>query len=208
MTKDQPRRRWHSADFVPVPVLDLSSTVRFRRRRRRAQGFDAVDVVQAAADAAGWGGVALPEAYVLGVSVHPVVEFTGAHERLAAGVLPQHCPTTLGIWETLPCESPPVPLHMLGFVSLSSRWDRAMSDVAAVSGLGAGMVLRLKSPSPLQLLDADASDVWVTEKTNDETVSLRVVGRRGPVATAYRVAGTRLMEEGLFAHALSCGIMS
>lgn len=191
-----------------VPVINLSYDM--RSRPSDPHGTPRLQVATLAARTARWPGVVLPEADVLGMRVFPVVELTGASYRVHAGVGPQRCLTTLAIWESfgpdrVPTQhgAPPSPVRVVGFVSLAARWERALRDLQAVAGLGAGMVVRTRHPSPLQLMDADASGVWVVVDRRAE-VSLSVTGRAGPVQTAQRVPATRLMEEGLFAHALNC----
>ena len=147
----------------------------------------------------------LDEAEVLGARVYPVVRLTGAAERVAAGVGPQRCLATLELWESWsPADGwvPPSPVSVVGFVSVAPRWERALRDLACVSGLGAGMVLAAGRPGSLQLLEADASDVWVTAVDDAGHPDVCVRGRVGPVSTASRVAATRLIEEGMFAHVL------
>jgi hypothetical protein len=193
-----------------MPLLDLSRDLTFRCPPVRS-GED-LDRATAGAAAAGWLGVVLPAASVLGVTVFPVVELTGARERIAGGVGPERSLSTLALWESLATGDgaeglvPPAPLRIAGFVSTASRWDRALAGVQGLAGLGAGLVLRQRRPSTLQLLDADADDVWVAA-VNDETAELYVRGRSGPLASAFRVPATRLIEEGLFAHALACGAL-
>lgn len=193
-----------------MPILDLSSTIRYRPARPEV----GLQVARKAALAAGWRGVVLPEAEVVGAKVYPVVEFTGADQRLRAGEGPQRCLATLEMWETWSdwgrgCgltvrEVPPAPLRIVGFVSLTSRWERALQSVCAVSGLGSGLVARSRRPRGLQLMDADASNVWVVGVDNYGAAVVWVRGRSGPVESAARVPATRLMEEGLFAHAVAC----
>lgn len=191
-----------------MPLLDLSREATFRRPPIHA-GEEFV-LASAAADSAGWVGVTLPAASVLGVTVFPVVELTGAHERIADGVGPERSLSTLALWEALAADrsapglAPPAPVRIVGFVSTVNRWDRALAHVQALAGLGAGLVLRHRRPSALQLLDADADGVWVASKGEHE-FDVLVRGRSGPVASAFRVAAHRLIEEGLFAHALACG---
>lgn len=191
-----------------MPLLDLSRAVTFRPPNGRATEEFALAV--AGVDAAGWAGVVLPVASVLGVTAFPVVEFTGARERLAEDTSPERSLSTLALWESLSAgngevpRAPAAPLRIVGFVSVATRWDRALTSVQSLAGLGAGMVLRQRRPSTLQLLDADADDVWVAT-TNDGAFEVCVRGRRGPIASAFRVPATRLIEEGLFAHAVACG---
>lgn len=192
----------------PMPLLDLSREATFRRPPSHAG--EEYAFASAGATAAGWGGVTLPAASVLGVTVFPVVKFTGAQERLAAGAGPERSLSTLALWESLAAEPdvpglvPPAPLRIVGLVSTASRWDRAMTNVQALAGLGAGLLLRQRRPSALQLLDADADDVWVVVQ-HEAGFDVSVRGRIGPVASAFRVAAHRLIEEGLFAHAIACG---
>lgn len=193
----------------PMPVLDLSLTPTCRRVPARvAAGYAAA---RAGVESAGWPGVTLPAASVLGVTVFPVVELTGAAERIASGVGPERSLSTLALWETLAAGSartspaPPAPVRIVGFVATASRWDRAITQVQDLAGLGAGLVLCQRRPSMLQLLDADASNVWVVTGGEDGFAAC-VRGRSEPVETAFRVPATRLIEEGLFAHALACGV--
>jgi hypothetical protein len=189
-----------------MPLLDLSREVTFRRPNDRTGEEFALAV--AGVDAAGWGGVVLPAASVLGATVLPVVEFTGARERLADGVGPERSLSTLALWESLAADcarlAPAAPLRIVGFVSAASRWERALAHVQRLAGLGAGLVLRQRRPSALQLLDADAGDVWVAV-LHDGSFDVCVRGRTGPITSAFRVPATRLIEEGLFAHAIASG---
>ncbi len=199
----------------PVPVLDLSSEL--THRPPSAVGTNAYGAAVAAVRAAGWPGVVLPEAQVVGVRVLPVVAFTGVWQRLADRVGPERRLVILEAWEAGASlralgakrapEPPAAPLRVVGFISAAPRWDRALHDVATLGGLGAGLVLRSHRPSDLQLLEADASNMWVVADT-DAGMTLCVTGRLGPVSTAYRVPATRLIEEGLFAHALDCGAVT
>jgi hypothetical protein len=190
-----------------MPLLDLSHETTYRRSHSCGEDFE---TAVAGAEAAGWGGVALPAASVLGVTVFPVVAFTGAQERIAEGIGPERSRTTLALWESLAADpgasalAPPAPLRIVGFASTESRWDRALRYVQSLAGLGAGLVLRQRRPSGLQLLDADAENVWVAAQS-EGAFELCVRGRVGPVASAFRVPATRLIEEGLFAHAIACG---
>lgn len=190
-----------------MPVLDLS----YEPTNRPARGIDAAafDTVAAAVAAAGWPGVLLPAVCVVGVTVFPVVELTGARERVRTGVGPERSLSTLALWESLNAGAPNrggvplAPVRIVGFVSSAPRWDRALASVHAVAGLGAGLVLRSRRPSPLQLLDADADDLWVVSGAH-ETPEVLVRGRIAAPSSLRRVPATRLIEEGLFAHALAC----
>lgn len=195
-----------------MPVINLSYDMRLGPSD--PDGTPRLQVAALAAHTARWPGVVLPEAEVLGVRVFPVVELTGASCRVHAGVGPERSLTTLALWESLgpdrvPTQhcAPPSPVRIVGFVTFAARWERAFRDLQAVAGLGAGMVVRTRHPSPLQLMDADASGVWVVVDGRAER-SLSITGRGGPVQTAQRVPATRLIEEGLFAHALNCRAVS
>lgn len=191
----------------PMPLLDLSYEPSFRRPRGNPEAAFRAAVM--GVQAAGWRGVALPAASVLGITVIPIVEFTGADARISSGAGPERSLTTLALWESFAAgrttnSAPPAPLRIVGFVSAAQRWDRALAYVQALAGLGAGLVVRQRRPSTLQLMDADADDVWVVAQTDGEP-ELCVRGRSGRLASAHRVPATRLIEEGLFAHALACG---
>lgn len=194
-----------------MPVLDLSYEPTYRREPGGAH--EAFGSVAAAIRAASWPGVVLPAASVLGATVFPVVELTGARNRVADGVGPQRSLTVLALWEACAADpatkssAPPAPLRIVGFASAAPRWDRAMRSMHDIAGLGAGLIVRARKPSTWQLLDADAEDVWVVAgSAGDATLAVR--GRTGPLGTACRVPATRLIEEGLFAHALACGAVN
>lgn len=194
-----------------VPALDLSPdlTYRSRPRRRAAQELSHATVA-AAVSAARWPGQVLSLASVLGSLVYPVVAFTGAAERVRRRQPPILHLETLDVWETMPsAETPPAPVRIVGFVSTAAGWSTALDQVRSLSGLGAGMVLRRRPSPALPLMDADATGVWVAGIDPAESVPrVWVTGRSGPASTASRVAATRLMEEGLFAHALACNAIS
>lgn len=167
---------------------------------RMVQGFEAsVDpVVQEAVRVAGWRGVVLPEMRVLSVPCYPVVEpRAAAWERVhddEAEVLDEY---TLNMWESWPGgfpSAPDVPLNIVGFVS-TRPWRTALKRVSTLAGLGAGMVVVEKTPSTLNLSEADARGAWVCSTS---AATPLVLGRRGPVATAHRCSGTRRVEELLF----------
>lgn len=203
-----------------VPVLDLGPQTTYRRltptETRARQTVPAS--VEAAVRAAGWPGIVLPKAQVLGVLVYPVVRFTGAAARLSAGQGPQRRLEILESWEAWSGEeSPPeAPLRVLGFVSCQKLWSTAVEGVRCLSGLGAGMVIRRRCPPTMALLDADATGVWVVQVRAHDPVSavacdraqVLVTGRFGALSTAQRVPATRLMEEALFAHALHFGALT
>jgi len=93
---------------------------------------------------------------------------------------------------------------MVGFISTAASWSRAIEQVRSLCGLGAGMVLSRSRASVLPLMDADASSVWVVGIPPCEPEpKVWVTGRVGPVSTAARTPVTRVLEEGLFAHALT-----
>lgn len=189
-----------------MTTLDLSATV--QSRQKAEYRCEDLATIQQAVEVVDWRGHVLPGANVLGAAVYPVVEFTGALERMRTGEGPQRCLTTLEMWEAWGTELlhvPPRPLQIIGFVSVTANWYRALRDILAVAGLGAGMLLRHQAITDIQLLDADATHTWVVQAHGASPVSLRLPGRIGPVPTATRVPATRLMEEGLFAHALLCG---
>jgi hypothetical protein len=193
-----------------VPILDLSATVRYRSGTGNA-GCVVPAWVHDAVGVAGWDGQVLPQAEVLGVLVYPVVDLTHAQQRADAGQWPERSLTTLEMWETWSEELPlvpPRPLRIIGFLAATQRWQRAVRNLRAVSGLGSGMIASRRPVTDFQLLEADACEVWVVAPLGPEAASLHLAGRVGPVRSAVRVPATRLMEEGLFAHALACGAVS
>ena len=194
-----PRRDGHNGR---VPVTDLSSyPLRLSRRPAPTVGLRSVAV---AVETATWPGVVLPPAEILGGVVYPVVEFADVRERLSTFVGPQRCPTTLQIWEAWPEMGYGAPLRIVGFVAAIDRWGAAVTAASRTRGLGAGMIYAQHRPSDLDLLDADASGLWVL---GGEPTELLVAGRSGPVPSATRTLTTRVMEERLFAHALKAGMV-
>lgn len=191
-----------------VPVLDLSPRLTYRRQPQAPHPDQ--DLLPGALRVAGWDGVALPPAEVLGSLVVPVVSFTGAHARLRHSQGPTLHLETAEVWEVMPTTAtPPAPLRIVGFVSTASRWGRALEQVRCLYGLGAGMVLSRRRTPSLQLMEADATGVWVIGAPPCEPQPrLWVTGRQGPVPTARRTVVTRLMEEALFGHALHHGLVS
>lgn len=192
-----------------MPLLDQTSTV--VRPGVPPRGGSPLAEVQRAVEAAGWPGLALPATNVLGVRVVPVVELSGAVERLRRGGQgPVRDLETLGLWEVMPTpDTPPAPLRIVGFVATATRWDRALDQARSLSGLGAGMVLTPRRTRGLSLMDADATGVWVVGIPPVEPEPwLWVTGRTGPSATARRVTTTRQREESLFAHALDHGLVN
>lgn len=191
-----------------MPVLDQpAASLRSRGVPRGAPPRAGVEGVLEAAD---WPGRPLPATHVLGVHVVPVVELTGAVERLNRGQGPVRDLETLELWEVMPTtDTPPAPLRIVGFVATASRWDRALDQARSLSGLGAGMVLTPRRTRSLSLMDADATGVWVVGLPPVEPEPrLWVTGRTGPSATARRVTTTRQREESLFAHALDHGLVN
>lgn len=191
-----------------MPLLDQTSTV--VRPGIPPGGASPLAKVQRAVEAAGWPGFVLPATNVLGVRVVPVVELSGAVERLRRGQGPVRDLETLGLWEVMPTpDTPPPPLRIVGFVATATRWDRALEQARSLSGLGAGMVLTARRTRSLSLMDADATGVWVVGIPPVEPEPrLWVTGRAGPSATARRVTTTRQREESLFAHALEHRLLS
>lgn len=193
-----------------VPVLDLSPRIRYRRPPSGAapQPVGPGSRVQQAVTAAGWPGVALPAADILGSVVVPVVSFTGARQRVTADQEPMLDLEILDTWEVMPTEeTPAAPLQIVGFVATARRWRTAVEQVRSLAGLGAGLVVTTRRPSTLSMLDADASGIWVVGAPPAEPLPrLWVTGRTGPAATARRVTATRMMEEALFAHSLDNGL--
>lgn len=191
-------------------VLDLAPELRYCPRADRVDDTP-VEMVEEAVRAARWPGQVLPQVRVLGVRAHPVVQFTGAGTRLQEGHGPELVVETLDLWEALGTvggDSPLSPLSIVGFVSTTRRWQSAVESARAVAGLGAGMVVRPRQPTALQLMDADVTGVWVAGRGHAASpVELWVQGRVGPVQTSTRSPAHRRMEEGLFAHALSCGAL-
>lgn len=189
-----------------MPVVDQPAAS-VRPSARRVPSLPGVERVL---EAAGWPGRALPATRVLGVHVVPVVELTGAAERLNRGQGPTLDLETLELWEVMPTPAtPPAPLRIVGFVATAMRWDRALDQARSLSGLGAGMVLTPRRTKSLSLMDADATGVWVVGLPPVESEPrLWVTGRTGPSATARRVTTTRQREESLFAHALDHELVS
>ena len=159
------------------------------------------DVV-AAVGAAGWPGRVLPQRRVWGLLVYPVVEFdqTTAAARLANGDGPEMSLWTLGLWQHWPAETtwqPPVcPVRVVGVVS-DAPWRRAVDRVRQLGGLGAGLVVS-RRPSQWNLLEADASGVWVC-RVRPGGCDVVVRGRSGPVPTAVPTTHERKVNEQFFA---------
>lgn len=192
-----------------VPQLGLGPQLRWRRAPGGRNRLDAGSA-RRAMDAAGWDGDLLPLADVLGARVYPVVQYTGATARIEHGSAPERCLVTLELWEMLASsaapEVQPAPLRIVGFVASSGSWRQAMRQLEVVAGLGAGLIAHPGRGTQMQALEANATDVWMVDGVGaTEGARVLVRGRRGPVASARRVPATRLMEEGLFAHAIESG---
>lgn len=189
-----------------MPVLDLSPQIGYRRARPIGASTEVLGKVLSVGR---WPGTALPPVQVLGSVVVPVVSFTGASARVAAGQGPLLHMETLEAWELMAAPgTPPSPLRIVGFISTAPGWSRAIEQVRSLAGLGAGMVLSRSRATALPLLDADATGVWVVGIPPCEPEpALWVTGRVGPATTAVRTPATRVIEEGLFAHALEQGLV-
>lgn len=198
-----------SMDTGWVPRLGMRTGRRPRRVDPAASRWDFESARRAAAEA-GWWGETLPLAEVLGVLVYPVVEQTGAARRIEEGPRPVSSMDSLELWELIETDAlgsaPPSPVSIVGFVASARHWRSAISQLEAVEGLGSGLVVRGRCATRLQRLEADAAEIWMIER-GQTTPTLTVRGRVGSVSTSRRVAATRLMEEGLFAHALECGAL-
>lgn len=212
MTLGRVVKTMRMADGALVPQLGLGPRVS-RRRVPSVRNGVGYECAQRAMTAARWRGELLPLAEVLGVLVYPVVEYTGAATRLEQRSEPERCLMTLELWETLATSAeraaaPPAPLRIVGFVASNGSWRQALRQVEAVAGLGAGLIARPGRATRMQALEADATDMWVVDGTADCNAGRLVVrGRQGPVSTARRVPATRLMEEGLFEHAVESGLL-
>ena len=192
---------------VSVPLVGVSAEARYVRER--ASTHAEYELARRATAAAGWPGVVLPEAVVLGLRVFPVVLPTGAAARIHNSSRPELSLTTLAAWELCGASAlEPSPLGIVGFVSAGRRWADALSAVGPLGGLGAGLVARSTPLSTLQVLEADALDLWAVSPDARGGLTLQVTGRRGPVPTARRTPATRQVEEHLFGHALRSGAFS
>jgi len=176
-------------------------------RHSRAGG----DVTDAAVDAtifravtaAGWPGQVLPETVVTSTRVYPVVRLLpAAHTRVRSGQGPVLDGSVLERWEANPVGEPGPPVHVVGFVADGRG---ALDRVRAMRGFGAALVMSRRS-TRWQAWEADVSSTWLV-RDDGAAAEVVVTGRRGPVHTACRQVGTRLVEERLFAHALACGLL-
>lgn len=190
-----------------VPLIGVSAE--FRYVRERASTEAEFELARRATAAAGWPGVVLPEAVVLGLRVFPVVLATGAGTRIRNSSRPELCLSTLAAWELCGLgASEPSPIGIVGFVAAGRLWADASGAVGRLGGLGAGLIARSTPLSTLQMLEADALDLWAVGPDARGRLALQVRGRRGPVPAACRTPATRLVEEHLFGHALRSGAFS
>lgn len=197
-------------DTGRVPRLGMRAGRRPRRVDPSASRLD-LESARRVATEAGWWGETLPLVEVLGVLVYPVIEQTGAARRIEVGPGPVSSMDSLELWEVIESgglgTAPPSPVRIVGFVASALTWRSAVTQLGAVEGLGAGLVVRGYGATRLQRLEADAAELWMVEGGRTAAPTLTVRGRSGPVPTSRRIAATRLMEEGLFAHALACGAL-
>lgn len=185
---------------VPLPGLEPRPTA----------GGDATEsVVNAtivrAVTASGWPGQVLPATVVTSTRVYPVVRILpAAHTRVHAGQGPELDGRVLERWEADPAGEPAPPVHVVGFVADGRG---ALDRVRAMRGFGAGLVMA-RRPTRWQTWEADVTSTWLVRAAGaNADAEVVVAGRRGPVHTASRQVGTRLVEERLFAHAMACGLL-
>lgn len=161
------------------------------------------EAVTRAVASAGWPGQVLPATVVTSARVYPVVRILDtARARVALGQAPELDGRVLERWEANPAGEPGAPVHVVGFIAAGRG---ALDRVRTMRGFGAGLVTVRQSTRWLSW-EADVASTWLVR---DDGVNAEVVvaGRRGPVHTARRQVGTRLIEERLFAHALACGLL-
>lgn len=188
-----------------VPLLDLPAAP-----VEHPRACDEIERVKRAVAAACWPGQVLPAARVTSSVVYPVVTLLAAAvDRLAAGAGPELDGRTLELWEDWPGElgnlPPQTALRVVGFVTIAGSAE-ALRRVRRMRGMGAGMVVAQRV-TQWQAWEADLASVWLVRDDGQRSEVL-VPGRTGPVHTAYRTPGTRLVEERLFAHAIRCGAVT
>ncbi|NUS92119.1 MAG: hypothetical protein HOQ36_06840 [Nocardia sp.] len=131
-------------------------------------------------------------------------------ERVAGGHGPEPDRSTLGIWEswtTALGASPPRPaVSIAGFVSTAAKPTDALNALDSLAGYGAGLWLTsgVRGPTTWTLSEFDLAEIYVVREQSDD-LDVLVEGRRGPVATARRMASLRHKEELLFGWALATG---
>ncbi len=160
-------------------------------------------VITRAVAASGWPGLVLPATVVTSTLVYPVVRILeAAHDRVRLGQGPELDGRVLERWEAFPSGERQPPVHMVGFVA---QGRGALDRVRAMRGFGAGLVTSRRS-TRWQVWEADVTSTWLV-RDDGMGADVVVAGRRGPVHTARRQVGTRLLEERLFGHALACGVL-
>ncbi|QIS23817.1 hypothetical protein [Nocardia terpenica] len=168
--------------------------------------------VERGVHAAGWRGVALPRTKVSDFLVFPVVEIDAEvwAERIEKGQGPELDRSTLVIWESWTAdlgEMPPSPaVSIVGFISTATRPAEALYALDSLAGYGAGLWITtgVRGPTAWTLSEFDVAGVGVVAERAGGCAVL-VEGRRGPIATARRLASTRHKEEQLFGWALATG---
>lgn len=188
-----------------MPVIDV--LLPNLERHPTSAGVATESVVDAAivraVTASGWPGQVLPATVVTSTHVYPVVRILpAAHARVRSSQGPELDGRVLERWEAKPAGALEPPVHVVGFVADGRG---ALDRVRAMRGFGAGLVMDRRS-TRWQAWEADVTSTWLV-RDDGATAEVVVAGRRGPVHTASRQVGTRLVEERLFAHALACGLL-
>lgn len=168
--------------------------------------------VEAGVRAAGWDGLILPRTRVSDFMVYPVVDVNTAVwvQRVEEGHGPERDRSTLFIWESWTADlgaMPPRPaVSIVGFVSTATTAADGLYALDSLAGYGAGLWITTgaRGPSTWTLSEFDIAGVGVVWERCGE-YAVRVVGRRGPIETARRMASTRHKEELLFEWALATG---
>ncbi len=171
---------------------------------RSTRVLAADDVVLAAHEALGWGGVVLPQVQMSGGVVHPVVSWrAGASARMSCGPEPMMSRAVLVAWEV---DGPESAVRIVGFLHVGSPAagiDR-LKAVAAY-GPGAMVVAAVARVGRWTMAEADVAGISVVE-ARCGGVRVALPGRRAPLPTARRSVATRLREEQLFDWALRAGV--
>lgn len=189
----------------PVPVIDvlLPDLEAHPQGVAGAASMVGASIIRAVT-ASGWPGVVLPATLVTTAQVYPVVRILeAAHTRISRGQGPELDGRVLERWEADAAAETGPPVHVVGFVADGRG---ALDRVRRMRGFGAGLVTARRT-TQWQAWEADAASTWLV---HDDGTKAQVVvaGRRGPVHTARRQVGTRLVEERLFGHAIACGLLS
>ncbi|MFD7159047.1 hypothetical protein ACFV9C_30930 [Kribbella sp. NPDC059898] len=177
------------------------------------------DHLHAAATAAGWDGLVVVGARLLGLNVSAVVEMLPAGwQRASAAYGAILDRPTLSVWEVLASTGmesrsdgsdlgdPGRPVRIQAFVS-TRPWRQAIDDLRQLNGVAPGIVVRRVAPDRVAMADADYHGLTVVAVSNN-TSRVVVQGRRDRLETAGRTVTVRLLEETLFGLALERGLLT